>query len=391
MTTQFPNPSKEEDTTPTATSARPTPPTSRLIPLPHANQQPPLLPPRQRKRVRASKARPFPILLMGLVWMLLLLVIGLAVLIVYAPNAFDPYIHGRLHTRTQQAQIILQTESALQAQAESLRNEQTQSALALLSTATALQYANEYRATEHALSVLHTAVALQQTATYGAFSLDATRTVAAMQAQFIGATATANAFNFSLTQTQVARPTLAPIWLPTASADQIIIPLAETVLYADSFDNGLASFWIPRGTWATADGKAYSTICGTDITVSVPSRSRFAVEFTAENRAAQYAVQMRYGDQTHVWVNFGLGGAVWWLSDSALTVTDETLPNAYDAARSNRIRVEVRDRVVSVFINGSPLIAREFSQSITSPIGIYTCPTADGIPLFDDFTLFALP
>ncbi|MFZ4826979.1 MAG: hypothetical protein ACOYLB_06465 [Phototrophicaceae bacterium] len=389
MTTQPPNMVNHEHTTQRAVSAPPTSRQQPLIPLPPSQQG--LPPPRPSRRAPTTPTRPLPIALILLVLLLIFLVLGLAILIVYAPNAFDPYIPGRLSTRTQVAQFIQETEGALQSVAQQLAQERTQAVYDLALTATALEQGSNTRATENALRVLHTVIALEQTATYGAYQLDVTRTASALQVRFSDATASANAFHFSMTQTQVARPTLAPVWLPTASGDEIIIPLAETVLYADTFDNGLASLWVQRGAWATTNGKAYSAICGTDITVSVPTRSHFAVEFTAENHTAQYAVQLGYGEQTHLWVNFGLGGAVWWLSDSGLTVSDATIPNAYDATRSNRVRVEVRERVVSVFMNGNPLVSRELSLPVTSPVGIYTCPTADGIPLFDDFTLLALP
>ncbi|MEO0565429.1 MAG: hypothetical protein AAF125_25200, partial [Chloroflexota bacterium] len=96
-------------------------------------------------------------------------------------------------------------------------------------------------------------------------------------------------------------------------------------------------------------------------------------------------VTLGYADTGRLSVNFGLGGALWWLADGGPLIDTSLMSNAYDPARTNRLRVEARGRVVAVYVNGFLAAERLLPEAVGGPIGLYTCPANAVVPTFDNF------
>jgi hypothetical protein len=265
------------------------------------------------------------------------------------------------------------------------------------------------RATQGALDVAGTASALEQTATGAAVAFDSTRTAVALFAQstadagtraaverFEQRAATREAAGTAVARTATAQPPgeivpqagseTQPETLPTLDASRF------NVYFADDFEDELDLAWTVNGDWRAENGAAFATICGTSLLVGDTAWANFAIETRVYDTAdAQFAVITGYGDGGRLYINFGLGGAVWWLVENEAAIPDETINNAYDPAQPNRVRVTVEGRVVSVNVNGDTVTERLLPKAAHGPVGLYTCPANDSVPRFERFRVVRLP
>lgn len=328
-------------------------------------------------------------LLLAALLSLLILLLGVVFLLIYAPEYADPFIPGRLDTRTAEAANLTATAALRQTEGAAFNATQSQIAVNIAATGTAQAVISQQQATQNALNAEGTAYALVQTATGGAVAFDATRTAVALQAQSTAAANTLEAVRLQFTQTAVAILARTPTPVPI-EPDAGLIPTAGSrfdVIFQDTFDRGLNNAWTQSGEWRSVDGVAYSTICGTSITIGSPSMRDFAVQVDVANPGAQFALLTGYADTGQLYVNFGLGGALWWLVSGADSIDDQTTTSAYTPRDISRVRLEVRDRLVTVIVDNRQIAERLLPDDVRGPVGLYTCPTGNAVPRFDNFRI----
>ncbi len=412
-------PLTDEDTQPTRTQSDTQPKRPGVIPPPPGARPAPTVI-RWRYRRRSKRDGWWAALGIALLLSLIIALVAFIVLLIYTPEYFDPYIPGRLATRTAEAQQVQATRTAeaqqAQATADTLATRenaliatQQQAANNAAATSTAIIDQDNRRATQSALDAQGTSSALVQTATSAALAFDATRTAVALESQGTAAAATLDAVSFQFTRTaaaQVARATSAPSNVTVQAPPGEIVqrqgneppstPLATlntsrfNVLFSDSFQTTLDPAWAVSGDWQTDDGAAFATTCGTSLLVGDEQWQQFVIELVVDNPGAQFAVLAGYGDGGRLFINFGLGGSVWWLVDGEDAITDETAANVYTPSASNQVRVVVDERVVSVFVDGVLAAERLLPKPVRGGVGLYTCPANGNIPRFETFRVVRL-
>lgn len=384
----------------------------------------------RRRILRRKREAWWGTLALILLLSLVILLGGLVVLLIVTPEYFDPYIPGRLETRTAEAAVIMATDAAFATREAGFAATQQQAALNADATATAVEVAAVQRATRSALDANSTASALVQTATGAAVAFDATRTSVALAAQGTAAAGTQAALEQQAatsaaagtdaagTRTAIAQQfeqqsitreaagTAAALTATAQDPGDILpqsgsepqpgtIPTADAsrfnVYFADDFENGLDAAWTVNGNWRTEAGDAFATICGTSLEVGDPAWDNFAVEVDVENPAAQFAVITGYGEAGRLYVNFGRGGTVWWLVENAPAITDNTVSRAYDPTQVNLVRVTVQERVVAVTVDDILISERLLPEAARGRVGLYTCPAGGAIPRFGGFRVVRIP
>ena len=425
-------PLTDEDTQPTAAKPAALPKRPDIIPPPPGNPaQPPVV--RRRIKRRGRRGGWWAALGIGLLLSLIIALVSLLFLLVYTPEYFEPFIPGRAQTRTAEAVFVRATQNALATREAALVQTQQQAAANAAATGTAIIDEANARATQEALNVQGTQTALVQTATGAAVAFDATRTRVALEAQTTAAARTLEAVRDSFTQTAAAQSVqatgaavtqvaqgratateFARLALGTQAAatvnarqagpviqsrgsepTQVAVATAAdsrfNLFFADDFEDGLDAAWANNGGWRTLDGLALSDTCGGTLLVGTDSWQNFAVEVTAQNPSAQFAVVTGYGDGGRLFINFGLGGALWWLVDGETAITDQLMTRVYDADGRYTVEVRVQQRVVTVLVDGSQIAERLLPEAARGPVGLYTCPSDDFTPVFDDFRVVRLP
>jgi len=408
-------PKTEEDTEPSeASDTQPKRPA--LIPAPPGGKPSGGTPVVRRRRGRRRKGSLWAAL--GIAALLsVIIVLVFAVLVVsFAPAEYvDPWIPGRLATRTEEAQIVAATDDAVATRDAAFAAAATGAARDVAATGTAVVERENSRATQDALNLAGTAVAIEGTATAGALSFDATRTAVALQAQNAAAASTLETLRLQFTQTAIAdsaratavratvgasstanasarfAPTAPPVALESGAAP---LPTAAgggtNTFFADNFDSDLRAGWVRQGAWRTTNGRALSNVCGSTLLVGTDRWDDYAVEVDVDSPGAQYAVSVGYGDGGRLYVNFGLGGALWWLAEGTELIDTNIMNDAFDPARTNRVRLEARGRVAAVYVNGFLVAERLLPQRTGGPAGLYTCPANAIVPTFDNFRVVGL-
>lgn len=404
----LPEPSiAKEDTQPTPTQQKTQPKNPGVIPPPPSVSAKPNV---IKRRIRRRNKRGGWWATLG-VLLLLSLVVGLisfVILLIYTPEYFDPYIPGRLATRTTEAQIAQATANTFSTREAALIATQQQAANNAAATGTAIVNDSNQRATQSALNAQGTANALVQTSTGAALAFDATRTAVAVDAQRTSAASTLDAVQFQFTQTSAARlaqatsaartlqaPPQAIVQSQGSEPERAPVPNIDTsrfnLLFVDEFEVILDPAWRVNGEWRVSDGAAFSNICGTSLLVGSADWQRFAIDLSVNNPQAQFAVLAGYGDGGRLFINFGLGGSVWWLVDGEAAITDETATNVYTPSTANDIRIIADERVVSVFVDGELATERLLPKTVQGMVGLYTCPANGNVPRFNNFRVARLP
>jgi hypothetical protein len=336
----------------------------------------------------------------ALISLIIALVFAVLIVIYAPPEYVDPWIPGRLATRTAEAQIARSTDQFIATREAAFQGTQAQVATDVSATETAVFLFNSQQSTQNALNAIGTDIALRQTATGAAVSFDATRTSVALQAQNAAAQSTLEAIRFNFTQTAVvqeAQSTAAAATIsfnrlrptqPTVEAVAVPLPtLANTdfsTFFFDDFEDGIDPAWNAPASWRTTNGQAMANVCGSTLLIGNAGWSNFSAEVDVDSPGAQVAVTLGYGSSGRLYVNFGLNGALWWLTEGADLIDTEIQSNAYDPTNVYRVRVEARERVVAVYVNQQLLAERLLPQSAGGPVGLYTCPANAVVPAFDN-------
>ncbi len=346
---------------------------------------------------------------------LLILLIGLVLLLIFAPEYTDPYIPGRLETRTQEAIAFAATDNAFatrdadvataQGQAAEAAFDAAQTGTAVAVAATALNRIE----TADALAIAGTESVIEQTATGAAIAFEATQTAAAQAARSTDLAATGAALEAQFTATTLSlnatRSALQPLPLATQPNTDaaVALPTSEgslldqlraadaSLLFTDEFTGQIDPAWTAQGGWFAINDRATAPVCGAVLTVGSRSWENVAFEVDFTNPGAQMAILGGYGDAGRLYVNFGLSGALWWLVEGAPPITDETQFEVYDTSRDNRARVEFGDGTVRVRMNGELIAERAVDETLHGPFGLFTCPAGNTIPTFDNVVIEALP
>jgi hypothetical protein len=398
-------PASDEDTSPTApgNDTKPLAPTPIIPPPPGGVRPPAGVLPRRAKRRRGNGVGVWlgALGIAGLFGLVIVLVFIIMFLLLAPPEYVDPWVPGRLATRTAQA---------AQAEATALAFATREAGLAATGTAIAVEGARRETVaaadaaqvvTQGALNSAGTAAALEQTATGGAVALDATRTVAALSAQQTAAAGTLAAIDNLFTQTAVAfvptetpsrrvPPTATRAPLEAGAASLPTLDAAFDTFFTDDFTDGLNPAWDADPAWGTADGRAFTTVCGALLTVGPRDWTAFAVEVDVDNPGAQVAVVLGYGEAGTLYINFGLGGALWWLVEGAPLIDTALTGDLYDPAQVNRVRVLADERVVTVQMNGVAVAERLLPEAVGGPVGLYACPANRITPTFDNLRVLRL-
>lgn len=378
---------------PDKTPTQPKRPTQPLIPAPP--QAPKPAPVRTRRPRRVANERGAWLSALGIA-LLLSLVIALVFLLGFViflpPEYTDPFIPGRLATRTLEAQQARATQDALNARATALQDAQHAQA-----TQAALQ------STQAALAVLGTSSAIGQTATAAALGFDATRTRSALEAQNAMNAATLAALQFSLTQTfAAATPLPRSTRVITATpplergGQAAALPTTDqrerfNTLFTDDFQaSTLDPAWIVLGTWTLADGKATSALCGASLLAGNSDWTNFRVQTEVQGAGGIFALTLGYGERGRLYVQFNGDGALSWLTDGGQSISAETLANAYTPQQPVLVEVASLGRVVSVSLNGRVVAERLLPQATRGEVGIYTCPSGQNQPRFEFFRVARL-
>ena len=343
--------------------------------------------------------------IVGLVGLVVLLVL-FVVFLLFAPSDYvDPWVPGRLATRTADAVFAEQTAALLGTRQAEIAMTATAVAVDASRRETLSAESAAQAVTRGALDLAGTAAALEQAATSGALDLDATRTAGALSAQQTAAAATLNAIDLLFTQTAVAvstRVALQPTGTPSGGisptsssleAGAAALPTLDAAFdtfFMDDFNDGFNNAWNADPAWGTADGRAFTTVCGATLTIGRRDWTGFAVEADIDNPGAQVALTFGYGDAGTLYVNLGLDGALWWLVENAPLIDTELTNNLYNPATVNRVRVVADARVVSVYMNGDVIAERLLPTTVTGPVGLYACPANRVIPRFDNLRVLRL-
>ncbi|MEO1443694.1 MAG: hypothetical protein AAFV33_25055, partial [Chloroflexota bacterium] len=292
-------------------------------------------------------------------------------------------------------------------------------------TGTAVIENSNRRATQDALNAVGTALAIEQTATGAAVAFDSTRTVVALQAestQFAGTAAalqsqaqgTLSAGTAAVLQSQAQGTANAQNALGTVSAATVIAQEQSPVLprsgneasqgvlptigadrfnvyFVDEFEESLDLAWQVNGNWQARNGTTFSTTCGTSLLVGNETWRDFVIDVEVDNPTAQFAITMGYGSEGRLYINFGLGGAVWWLAENETAITDQTQRDVYTPSSNNRMRVIASGRSVSVFVDSQLVAERTLPEETRGQVGLYTCPNSLGTPIFERFEVLRIP
>ncbi len=399
-----PSPS-DEDTNPTqpGSDTQSTPPT--IIPPPPGAVRPPTgAPPRVRVQKRQNQTGVWlsAVGIAALLGLVAVLVLLLLFLLFAPPETVDPFVPGRLASRTAQAAQVEQTAAVYNTREANLAATGTAIAVDAARRETLAAEDAAQVVTRGALDIAGTAAALEQAATSGALSLDATRTAAVLSAQQTAAAGTLSAIDALFTQTAVAfvptgtpsritRPTPTPNALDAGAAALPTLDTAFDTYFTDTFTGGFNAAWDADPAWGTANGRAFTTVCGAKLTIGPRDWSAFAVEVDVDNPGAQVAVTLGYGEAGTLYINLGLDGALWWLVEDAPLIDTALTNDLYNPETVNRVRVIADGRVVTVRINGVEVAERLLPEAVGGPVGLYACPANRVTPTFDNLRVLRLP